>query len=155
MRIEKKYFTTHQQWLDYHCQNPQEFKSLPQTYDPADEIRIQALVDKAMEIYEQNKKRITYEVVNDRNVRFFDMADKIVPVAQWFPMDLLIEAHKTDMGIIQLRKDYIIIDEKCPLEIRSAFLEVLSAADEIQISCTNSLAEIKLYFQRFEVVREA
>ena len=92
------------------------------------------------------------EVAKNRTARFFDMANKIVPVAEWMWMDLLIEAHKTDMGKIQMLTNRITIDENCPAEIRNAFFEVLSAADEILVNRSEKGVELTLYFQRFDVV---
>ena len=153
MRIELNYFSGNQQRREETLSE----RPMPQSFnipakDSAEETRIQKAVDKAMETLEQNRQKIKDEVAKDRTARFFDMANKIVPVAKWMWMDLLIEAHKTDMGKIQMVTNRITIDEHCPEEIRNAFFEVLSTADEILVNRSRKGVEITLYFQRFDVV---
>ena len=153
MRIELNYSSGNQQWREKTLPE----RPMPQAFntpakDSAAEARIQEAVDKAMETLEQNRQKIKDEVAKNRTARFFDMANKIVPVAEWMWMDLLIEAHKTDMGKIQMLTNRITIDENCPAEIRNAFFEVLSAADEILVNRSEKGVELTLYFQRFDVV---
>ena len=155
MKIEKKFFTNQQLWIE---QQQKKFLQDRQRQSPevraAEEAKIQAAVDHAMKMVEQHSQEIEASVASNRSVRFFEMANKIVPVAEWMHMDVCINAHKTDMGQIILTTDSIVIDEFCPAEIRADFLEVVSAADEILINSKNGLTEIMLYFQRFDVVKE-
>ena len=155
MRIEKNYFTEEQRLIE---QEQREILQARQQQSPeetaAENARITTEVDRAMEIYEQCQKEKEKDTTIDLNIRFFEMAHKINTVAEWLRIDMLIEAHAKDMGEITLTTNLFTIDEYSPIEIRTAFLEVISAADEIQISSKGELTELKLYFRRFDTVTE-
>lgn len=151
MKFERNFFTENQKLIQT-CQ--QEVQQEEQQMTPeeflAEQKKLLAGYRRLLEQAEQIRRRTVLAYDPVRHMNFLEIIEKALNVADFFTMDISAEFEEKKRGAIRLTTDILLLNEFCPDAIRRCFLEILAAADELQLDADGGLIKLSLFYKIYD-----
>lgn len=94
----------------------------------------------------EEKRRNSYQVINGERLKWFTrLSDCVLQMAEITMLDVVIKTEGTH-GKIELRTDYLVLNESCPSDVGETFAVLIKTADDLYMKADGEDVVIECFF---------